>query len=386
MLAKRMDRVGPSAIMHLIQRLAGCDIISFASGLPDPALFPGDELAAIASSLLCEEAAAALQYGPAEGIPPLRAAAARVLTERGLPTMPDQVLITSGSQQALDLVARALLDPGSTVAVESPTYLAAIQTFDSYQARYVTAPAGWGSLDDLQPADEEEPRLLFAMPNFQNPTGESLDAAASERVIRWLGERSTILLEDDAYYDLRYEGEARTPLSASLPGGQFFYTGSFSKVLAPGLRVGYVRSSAALIERLGHLKQITDLHTGTLAQHMVLRALETGLIASNIGRLRLAYRRRRDLMLEALAEYGAEHLTWTRPAGGMFIFCRLPSGASAASLLDPCIEAGVAYVPGASFHAGGAGEETLRLNFVSAPENRIREGVRLLCETLRMNR
>lgn len=377
-LADRMARVGPSAIMELIKVIAKTPCISFASGLPDPALFPGSDLKQLASDLLDSGAARSLQYGPAEGVPDLRCAVAEIITARGLPTEPDQVLITSGSQQALDLVCRAVLNEGDTVALDNPSYLAAIQAFESCGARYRLLPADLE--DDLPPPAGI--RLVFQMPNFHNPLGRTLDGASRRRLAGWVQESGAFLLEDDAYHDLRYSGTSLPPISAQAPEGAAFYTGSFSKVLAPGLRVGYVRSSAGNIERLGQLKQVTDLHTGSFSQDLVLAALRDGVIERSIARLRAAYGRRKAAMNTALAEHAGGLLEWTEPEGGMFIFCRLVGGGDAAAMLEAALRAGVAYVPGAPFHVDGSGRSTLRLNFVSAPEDQIAGGIQRLCRVL----
>ena len=385
MLARRMDRVTASAIMELIKTTAKGNYISFASGLPDPTLFPVDTIREITEDVLLRDGTAALQYGPAEGHPPLREYVAQLLRTRGLNAAPENILITTGSQQALDLAARALLDPGDRVVIESPSYLAAIQAFDSYEAGYLTAPI---ESDGVSPcavtrALSVGARLVYTLPNFQNPTGLSASLERRQAVAEATAAAGVALLEDDAYYDLRYEGSPLPPLAALAPNPGAIYTGTFSKTVAPGLRVGYLCAERSLVERLGQLKQITDLHAGSLSQRIVLEYCRRGHLSPGIEQFRKRYRRRRDVMLGALAEEASDLITWTRPQGGMFIFATLPEGRDANELLQKAMARGVVFVPGAGFFVDGRGKNTFRLNFVSADESRIREGVGILVRTIR---
>ncbi|MCC2669992.1 MAG: Aromatic-amino-acid aminotransferase [Armatimonadetes bacterium] len=380
-----MARVTPSAIMELIKTTAAGDYISFASGLPDPALYPVDTLRAISDDVLCRDGRAALQYGPAEGYPPLRELVAELLRGRGLPATPEHVLITNGSQQALDLAARALLDPGDRVILESPSYLAAVQAFDSYGAAYHTLPMDGDGLvtEALGPALASGARLLYTLPNFQNPTGITLSGPRRSELAERAAAVGVPVLEDDAYHDLRYEGEPLPPVCALAPNPGAVYTGTFSKTIAPGVRVGYLWAAPELVTRLGQLKQITDLHTGSLTQRVVYQYCAQGHMEPGIRRFCESYAARRDVLLEELERHAAGLIRWTRPSGGMFVWCTLPAGRSAAELLERAMARGVVFEPGASFHPGGGGENTFRLNFVSATEARIREGIRILGEVLR---
>lgn len=384
-LAQRMRRVTASAIMELLKTTAGGDYISFASGLPDPVLFPTQVLAEITQELLAEDGRAALQYGPAEGHPPLRAWVAEMLRRRGLSdATPEHILITHGSQQALDLAARAFLNAGDPVLLETPSYLAAIQTFDSYEAVYDTVPLDEEGLD-VERAEAliraRRPRLLFTLPNFQNPTGITQSLARRQRLAELAARCELPLLEDDAYHDLRYEGDSLPPVAALTKNPLAVYAGTFSKTIAPGLRVGYLYAQPPLVARLAQLKQITDLHTGSFAQRIALRFCQRGLLEPQIALFRQTYRARRDALLEALAQNLSGLAAWTRPAGGMFLFVSLHGALDAAALLPAAMERGVVYVPGASFHPDGGGANTLRLNFVSASEEAIRRGVALLAQT-----
>lgn len=382
MFARRMDRVTPSAIMELIKTTAAGDYISFASGLPDPAVYPVDLIRGLCDEVLTRDGRAALQYGAAEGYLPLRDYAAQMLRRRGLPATPEQVLITTGSQQALDLAARALLDPGDRVLIESPSYLAAIQTFDSYEADYLTLAMDEQGMDTESLPARPAARLLYTLPNFQNPTGLTLPEPRRHALAEWAAPADLAVLEDDAYHDLRYEGEALPPVTALAENPWAIYTGTFSKVIAPGIRVGYLYGSPEVVARIAQLKQITDLHTGSLTQRVAYRFCAEGHLETACRSLCETYRRRRDVMLEELERTLAGVVRWTRPQGGMFIWMTLPAGRGASELLGRCMERGVVFVPGASFHPRGGGENTLRLNFVSAGEEKIRAGVRILADTL----
>jgi 2-aminoadipate transaminase len=384
--SRRMARVAPSAIMELIKTTAAGDYISFASGLPDPDLYPFDLLRGIADDILTTDGRAGLQYGPAEGYPPLRAWVAERLRARGLPATPEHVLISHGSQQALDLAARLFLDPGERVVLESPSYLAAIQAFDSYEAVYDAVPLDDDGVDDqalVRLLTERTPRLLFLLPTFQNPTGITLALDRRERIAAAAARTGTPLLEDDAYYDLRYDGDPLPPLAALAPHPWALYTGTFSKTIAPGLRVGWLYAQPPVVERLAQLKQITDLHTGSFAQRIAYRFCEEGRLDPQIERLRAVYRERRDAMLAALDALLHGVATWTRPAGGMFSFVQLREGIDVAALLERAMTRGIVFIPGASFHPDGRGSNTLRLNFVSETPERIREGIAVLFAVIR---
>jgi len=385
MLARRMSRVAPSAIMELIKTTAAGDYISFASGLPDPALYPVERLRQIGDEVLARDGRGALQYGAAEGYAPLRAWVAEMLRRRGLPAAPEQILITTGSQQALDVAARAFLDPGDRVVIESPSYLAALQAFDSHEADYLPVPLDECGLatDALPAALAGGPKLLYLLPNFQNPTGITMTAERRQAAAELAVQAGTALVEDDAYHDLRYDGEPLPPVCALADNPWSVYTGTFSKTVAPGLRVGYLWGPPALVERLAQLKQITDLHTGSFTQRVVFEYCARGYLEPGIEALQGSYRRRRDVLLEALEQRLAGVVKWTRPHGGMFLFVTLPEGRDAGELLRRAMERGVVFVPGASFHPDGRGRNTFRLNFVSADEPKIREGIGILAAVLR---
>ena len=384
MLARRMERVTASRIMELIKTTAGGEYISFASGLPDPALYPVETLREITDYVLSTDGRAALQYGPAEGYGPLRELVAGILRGRGFAdATAEHILITNGSQQSLDLVARALLDDGDRVAVESPSYLAAIQTFDSYQAQYQTLAMDEGGMvaEGLGPSLRSV-KLLYTLPNFQNPTGLTLAAERRQQVAEATAAAGAALLEDDAYHDLRYDGAELPPVAALAANPWAVYTGTFSKTVAPGIRVGYLYAQPGFVQRLAQLKQITDLHTGSLTQRVAYEYCRRGCLEPGVRHFVETYRSRRDVMLAELEQRVSGVVRWTRPGGGMFIWVTLPDGADADQLLEKAMARGVVFVPGRTFHPDGRGANTLRLNFVSADEARIREGIGILAEVI----
>lgn len=383
--AERMNQVTASPIMELLKSARQNHFISFASGLPNPLFFPGEILRSLSEKILRDHPDLALQYGPAEGITPLREWVAQELCRRGLNASVENVLITHGSQQAIDLVARAFLNLGDDVALENPTYLAALQAFESYQVQYHPLPMDEEgvipeSLEEL--LKTQKPKLLFLLPNFQNPTGLTLSLDRRKHIAELIKDHSLLLLEDDAYHDLRYEGEELPSLSALAEGSACFLTGTFSKTIAPGLRVGWLYGPANAIARITHLKQITDLHTSTFAQYLVLAFLEGGFLPDQVHRLRKAYCAQRNLLLSALQRWMSPKVSWTRPSGGMFLLLSLPQGKSAEVLLNQTMKKGVLFVPGTHFYPRGGGENTLRLNFVSPQPEQIERGVRILAEEI----
>jgi 2-aminoadipate transaminase len=383
--AGRMARVKPSPIMDLIKVLAQRPAINFASGLPDPAAFPVKVLQEAAEQILSEDWRAALQYGEAEGYRPLREWIAADLSARGVPTQPAQVLIVSGSQQGIDLVARALLSPGETVITEEPSYLAALQVFDSFEARCLPVPTDGDGLDPEAVAGalaRSRVKLIYVMPSHQNPSGATLTQDRRRILLEAAKASGVPVLADEAYLHLRYDPGEPAPLAASDLEAPVISVGTFSKTIAPGLRVAWVAGPGPLMERLALLKQVTDLHANSFTQRLVHRYLAAGHLPAQIAHLRAVYREKRDAFLRGLDERLTGRATWTRAAGGMFLLLRLPGGRSAAELLSVALDHGVAYVPGAAFFPAGGGEDTLRLNFVSPPLADIGEGVRRLAAAI----
>ncbi len=383
--AERMGRVEPSPIMDLVRVLAQRPVINFASGLPDPAGFPVKALREATEQILAEDWRGGLQYGEAEGYRPLREWVAADLTDRGVPTTTDQVLIVSGSQQGIDLVARAFLQPGDLVLTEDPSYLAALQIFASFEARVRPIPTDAEGLDPGAAAaalTQPGVKLLYTMPNHQNPSGATLAAERRLPLLRAARASGVPVLADEAYLHLRYDPGEPAPLAAADPHAPVLTVGTFSKTIAPGLRVAWIAGPAPVISRLALLKQVTDLHANSFTQRLVHRYVTAGHLPAQVAHLRAAYGEKRDAFLEALGQCLAGRATWTHPAGGMFLLLRLPGGQSATRLLSQALDHGVAYVPGAAFFPAGGGEATMRLNFVSPPLADISDGVGRLAKAI----
>lgn len=391
-LARRTARMRRSAVRDLLRVAARPEIISFAGGLPAPELFPVEAVRRAAAAVLRRNPEAALQYGETEGLAALRDRLVEELPGGRGRWSREQVVITSGAQQALDLLGRVLVDPGDEVAVENPTYLALLSAWAPLGVEFRGIPGDDEGLRvEALERGARPPKLLYLVPNFQNPRGTSLSGARRRALVRWARARGVGLIEDDPYGELRYEGGAEPSLleldaevAGADPGGEggVIRCGTFSKVLAPGLRLGWVVAPVAVAERLVLAKQAADLHTSTFSQSLVLELLERGVVEAQRPRLREEYRRRRDALLEALARHFPADVRWTRPEGGMFLLLTLPDGVDAGALLPAALEQGVAFVPGESFHLGGEGRNTLRLNFTHPDPERIREGVRRLARVV----
>ncbi|MGW8636148.1 aminotransferase-like domain-containing protein [Streptomyces sp. NPDC055793] len=383
-LAARARSIGGSPVRDILAVTARPEVINFAGGLPAPELFDAEGIAAAYRDVLAETPARALQYSTTEGEPSLRAALAARTSVRGLATDAEDILVTTGSQQALSLLATALLEPGDTVLVESPCYLAALQAFGFAGARVVAVP---GDEDGIDPAALEElvvrerPKLLYTVPTFQNPTGRTMPAARRAAVAEVAGRCGLWIVEDDPYGELRFEGE-RVPWIASRDGARdrTVLLGSFSKVMAPGLRLGWLRAPADLLRACAVAKQAADLHTPTVNQLAAARYLADRDLDAHVA---AAYGVRRDAMLAGLADALPAGSVWTRPEGGMFLWARLPEGYDTTALLPEVVRHDVAYVPGAPFHAGTPDRATLRLCFVTQTPDEIAEGLRRLGAGLR---
>jgi 2-aminoadipate transaminase len=380
--AARVAAVGGSPVRDILAVTARPEVVNFAGGLPAPGLFDGEGVAAAFHSVLTDVPQRALQYSTTEGEPTLRAALADRTTARGLATGPDDLLVTTGSQQALSLLATALLEPGDTVLVESPCYHAALQVFGFAGARIVAVPSDTDGVDPEaldQLVTRERPKLLYTVPTFQNPTGRTLPADRRAAIARVAARRGLWIIEDDPYGELRFEGE-RVPWIASYDDAhdRAVLLGSFSKVMAPGLRLGWLRAPAALRRACAVAKQAADLHTPTVNQLAAARYLADQDLDAHVARVAAAYRERRDAMLVGLADALPEGSAWDRPAGGMFLWARLPEGYDTTALLPRVVEQDVAYVPGAPFYADAPDRSTLRLCFVTHTPTEIEEGLRRL--------
>ena len=375
--------VGGSPLRDILRFGSDPDLISLAGGFPAPELFPIEAFREATETVLRTDAESALQYGPAEGFLPLRAFLAERLARKGIATRPEEVLITNGSQQGLDLVSRLLLSPGSPVVVEDPSYVGALANFNSYGVSYLVVPVDDNGMqvdvlaEKLQ-RDGPKPKLIYALPNFQNPTGSSLSLDRRYRLLE-ISYRSGIpILEDDPYGELRYEGEHIPALKSLDDEGNVIYLGSFSKILSPGVRLGWVVASSEVVERLATIKQGMDLNTNSLAQQVVYQVCRNGLLEGHIERAKPVYRERRDEMLGVLASYLPEGAIWSRPDGGLFIWVQLPQGMDAGAMLSDAVREKVAYAPGVAFHPLADRTNTLRLNFSAVSVAMINEGVRRL--------
>lgn len=385
-----------SAIRELLKVTEQPGMISFAGGLPSPDCFPAEEIALASERVLAREAGRVLQYGPTEGYPPLRDFLVGLMRERSLPIGLDNLLVTNGSQQALDMVGKLLIDPGDPVLVEDPTYVGALQAFRPYRPRFVALPMDEQGLriDALERALAElaaagqRPKFLYTVASFQNPTGVTLSAERRRALVDLAARHSLPIVEDDPYGELRYSGEA-PPLIAALDVERWgaprhvLYLSTFSKLLVPGLRVGWSVGPDALLRRMVQLKQGLDLHTSSLAQGIAYEACRDGLLGRQIPKIRELYQRRRDTMLAALERHMPAGARWTKPDGGMFLWITLPERFNTTELLQPALEHKVAFVPGGAFHANGGGENTLRLNFSFSSAAQIEQGVERLGALLR---
>ncbi|MER6536849.1 aminotransferase-like domain-containing protein [Streptomyces sp. 900105755] len=383
-LAARSRTVGGSPVREILAVTARPEVINFAGGLPAPELFDREGIAAAFHTVLGEAPERALQYSTTEGEPALRQRLAARISARGLSTEADDLLVTTGSQQALSLLASALIDPGDTILVESPCYLAALQVFGLAGARVLPVP---GDADGVDPAALEEliraerPKLLYLVPTFQNPTGRTVPAARRAALATTAARHGLWIIEDDPYGELRYDGD-HIPWIASFPGAEdrTVLLGSFSKVMAPGLRLGWLRAPGALRRACAVAKQAADLHTPTLNQLAAARYLDV--LDTHVAKVRAVYGERRDAMLAGLADALPAGSTWDRPEGGMFLWARLPSSYDTTALLRQVVEQNVAYVPGEPFYAADPDRSTLRLCFVTQTPEQIAEGLRRLAKGL----
>ena len=373
--------MNPSVIREILKVTEKPGIISFAGGLPSPKTFPIDAFAAACATVLQTDGRAALQYAASEGLPALREWIARQLP---WDVSPEQVLITTGSQQGLDLVAKVLIDTGSKVLVETPTYLGALQAFTPMEPTIVGVDSDPDGIDieDLK-AKAAGARFLYVLPNFQNPTGRTMSEARRQALVDAAQASGLPIVEDNPYGDLWFDQPPPKPLTARNPEGSI-YLGSFSKVLAPGLRLGYMVAPKAIMPKLLQAKQAADLHSPTFNQRMVAEVLKDGFIDRHVPTIRALYKHQCEVMLDALLkEMAGLDVQWNSPVGGMFLWVRLPEGMNAVALLPKAVDKNVAFVPGAAFYAEHADPRTLRLSFVTASEEQIRIGIKALADAIR---
>jgi 2-aminoadipate transaminase len=385
-----------SAVRELLKLTEQPDIISFAGGLPAPETFPVERFAAAFNKVMADHGARALQYSTTEGYTPLREMIARRSTRYGINIERDNVLITSGSQQALDLIGKVFINPGDHIVVERPTYLGALQAWNAYQAEYVSADIdGDGYVTaSLDARIRTGPKFIYALPNFQNPSGVTMSQARRQALIELADHYGVPILEDDPYGQLRYEGEHVPPIvhldsqfrstDGARYSGNVIYLSTFSKTLSPGIRLGWIVAPVEVIQKLVQAKQGADLHTSTINQLVAHEVASGGFLDQHVKEIRAIYRERRDAMLAALAREFPAGVTWTKPQGGLFLWLTFPEWMNAADVLSAGIEQKVAFVPGAPFFADGTGQNTARLNFSNATPERINEGVRRLARCIEL--
>jgi 2-aminoadipate transaminase len=385
--AKRLERMGSSAIRELLKLTQVPGLISFAGGLPAPEVFPVEKFKEACDVVLSEVGAQALQYGTTEGYLPLRELIARHSCRYGIKVDPENIQITSGSQQALDLLGKLLINPGDRVLVESPTYLGALQAWNAYEPEYITVPSDEHGMqtDALESALRSGPKFIYVLPNFQNPTGATLSLERRKQLIALADQYGVPIVEDDPYGQLRYEGEHLPPVLVLDDQyqengrinyhGNVIYLSTFSKTLAPGIRLAWIVAPPEVIKKIVQGKQGADLHTSTFTQIVSYEVAKGGFLDEHVRTIRRIYGERRDVMLQAMEEHFPEGVKWTHPLGGMFLWVTLPEGIDARHLVEKAIQLKVAYVPGAPFFPNGGGENTLRLNFSNPKPEMIEEGI-----------
>lgn len=390
--AQRTLGIKSSAIRELLKITQRPEIISFGGGLPAPDVFPVQRFEEACHKVLSEHGAMALQYSTTEGYQPLREMIAQNLARYGIFAKADNVLITAGSQQALDLIGKLLINPGDRILLEAPTYLGALQAFTVYGAQYVPVPVDDDGMitDQVDASLRSGPKFMYILPNFQNPAGVTLSEGRRHQLILLADKYGIPIVEDDPYGQLRYEGEHLPPLVAldrqnlrrdnGFTLGNVIYLSTFSKTLAPGIRLAWIVAPEDVIVKLVQLKQATDLHTSTFNQYVAYEVARDGFLDEHVKLIRKVYRERRDAMLEALEEYFPPEVAWTHPKGGLFLWVTMPVGTDSDALLRSALAENVAFVAGDSFYAnnGHEGSRHMRLNFSHSAPERIREGIRRL--------
>ena len=390
LFAERTKVMRSSAMRDLMALTERDDVISLAGGLPDTTTFPPDSYAALMGSVAAESCARALQYGPTEGLSLVKECIASVMRAEGMVIDPDDVLVTTGGQQVIDLVCKTLLDPGDVVVTEGPTYPGAIPTFSAYQAHVVQLAIDRDGmrveeleelLDRLE-ADGRRPKFIYTVPNFHNPAGVTLSLERRRELVRIAGERELLVLEDNPYGLLRYEGEP-LPTLYSLDDEFVIYASTFSKILSPGVRLGWTVAPPPILAKMQIGKQASDLCSSSISQYFVSAYFESGPWGDYVRSLLEIYRRRRDVMLDALAEHFPREAEWTHPQGGLFIWATMPDYIDTTDLLARALSEQVAFVPGRAAYVDGRGGSAMRLNFSGVDEDSIREGVRRIGEVVR---
>ena len=400
--ALRTKGVTSSQIRELLKVTQRPGMISFAGGLPAPDVFPTERFQEACHKVLAEQGSAALQYGETEGYRPLRELIANNMARYGIKAQAENVLITSGSQQALDLIGKLFINAGDRVLLEAPTYLGALQAFNVYGAEYVSVPIDEDGLqtEQLEKRLRSGPKFMYILPNFQNPAGTTLSEGRRHELVLLADKYGIPIVEDDPYGQLRYEGEHLPPMvvldrenlrrDAGYSIGNVIYLSTFSKTLAPGLRLGWIVAPPEIITKLAQLKQGADLHTSTFTQFVAYEVARDGFLDKHVKLIRKVYSERRDVMLEALQEFFPPTVTWTHPQGGLFLWVTLPRGLDIQTVFRSALEQNVAFVPGDSFYANDSRDNNtcegcrhMRLNFSNAAPDKIREGIRRLAAAVK---
>ena len=392
--ALRTYAMKSSAIRELLKITQMPDVISFAGGMPAPEIFPVEEFKEACIRVLDEHGSEALQYGTTDGYLPLREMISRHTNQYGIKVTADNIMITNGSQQALDLLGKIFINPGDRILVESPTYLGALQAWDTYNTKYISVPSDSNGIqvDKLEMALRAGPKFMYILPNFQNPTGVTIPLERRQKLVELADRYGVPIIEDDPYGQLRFEGKHLPTLEYlddQLYGnngtyhGNVIYLSTFSKILAPGIRLAWVVATPEIIQKLVMAKQGADLHTSTFNQIVAFEVSRKGFIDGHIKKINNVYRERRDIMLEELEKNMPEGVTWTKPNGGLFLWAILPEKCHTQELLVKAIEQKVAFVPGNAFYPNGGGDNTMRLNFSNAQPEMIRVGIRRLAQAIK---
>jgi 2-aminoadipate transaminase len=379
MFAERMANLKSSAIRDILKLTTRPGMISFAGGLPAPELFPLNDIEEAMHRALAKYGSNALQYSVTEGIVPLREKIAAMLDPSGQSVKPQNIIITQGSQQGLELLSKLFLDKGSLVLTENPSYLGALQAFRLFQSRFNAIPSDENGIRPgalREALEKQKPAFLYLMPNFQNPTGVSLSLDRRREIVELAREFGLLIIEDDPYGELVFQGDRLPSLFSLSSGNNVVYLSTFSKTIAPGLRVAYAAGDEEIIGKLALVKQGTDLQTNTLGQFIINEYLEIGRHREHIGLISRTYASRRDLMLSVMDRYFPASISWNRPSGGMFLWVTLPPDQDTKELLLRCIEHNVAFVPGQEFFPDSSGRNTMRMNFSNASPENIEEGIR----------
>ena len=381
LFSTRATAIKSSVIREILKVTSRPEVISFAGGLPSDASFPIEQLKAAFEKVLKDAPQAALQYSTTDGYAPLREWVAAEKSKSGTAIKPEQVIIVSGSQQALDLIGKVFINEGDKVLVEAPTYLGALQAFDLFFPKYVSLASDADGLDAEQITAEQATgaKFLYALPNFQNPTGRLMTEARRQALVSKARELDLLVIEDDPYGELWYTAAPPPSLLSRMPE-RVIQMGSFSKILAPGLRLGYIVAPEEIARKFEQVKQATDLHTATLTQRAVYEVVKDGFLNEHIPTIRTLYHAQAQAMLGALSEFMPSNVKWNQPAGGMFLWLELPEGMDAEDMLKKALERNIAYVPGTPFYANEPERNTMRLAFVTVPEEKIRAGVKVLGE------